>query len=122
MCNRWGIPEIDLFASPDSHQLPRFFAWGSSRKAENFDALSHRWNVGLAYLFPPLPLIPRVIDKLFQSSGAFLLVTPFWPNQVWFPLLRLLPVREVRRLPLTQDLINLRTTLPPHNLDLQLVV
>ena len=41
MCNRWGIPEIDLFASIDSHQLPRFFAWGWSMTVEAFDALSH---------------------------------------------------------------------------------
>ena len=78
---------------------------------------------------PDLHLLPAVfqqmcIDKLFQSSGAFLLVTPFCPNQIWFPLLCLLPVWEVRRLPLTQDLIiDLRTNLPPHNLlDLHVVV
>ena len=73
---------------------------------------------------PPIPLISRVIDKLFQSSGEFLLVTPFWPNQTWFPLLRLLPVVEVRRLPLSQTLVvDLQTNLPPHNLlDLHLVV
>ena len=52
MCNRWGIPEIDLFASPDSHQLPRFFAWGSSMTPEAFDTLSHLWAFDLTYLFP----------------------------------------------------------------------
>ena len=114
MCNRWGTPEIDLFASPASRQLPRFFAWGSAPTAEEFDALSRPWHFSLAYLFPPLPLIARVIGKLFQSTGDFLLVTPFWPNQAWFPLLRLLPVVEVRRLPLSQDLVvDLQTNLPP---------
>ena len=124
MCSKWGTPEIDLFASPASRQLPRFYAWDAATTAEHFDALSRPWHFKMAYLFPPIPLIPRVIDKLFQSSGAFFLVTPFWPNQTWFPLLRLLPVVDVRRLPLSPTLIvDLQTGEPPLNLlDLRLVV
>lgn len=114
MCLLWGLPQIDLFASTASAQLPRFVAWGESQDAEAFDALTLHWKFQLAYLFPPLPLIPRVVVKLRKSIGSFILVTPFWPAQTWFPDLLHLPLQEVRRLPLLPDLVvDLQTGLPP---------
>jgi hypothetical protein len=32
----------------------------------------------LAYLFPPIPLLKRVVRKLELSRGVFFLVTPYW--------------------------------------------
>ena len=114
ICLRWGTPQIDLFASPNSTQLPRFFAWGDAPSAEAFDALSLPWSFDLAYVFPPIPLIPRVLSKMRLSEGEFILITPFWKNQAWFPILLQMDVLEVRRLPLVPDLIiDLQSGLPP---------
>jgi hypothetical protein len=64
-----GPPLIDLFASRHSSQTRRFFTWNA--------ADSEKWDSSLAYLFPPIPLLKRVLRKLETSRGTFLLVTPF---------------------------------------------
>ena len=124
ICSLWEIPQIDLFASTESAQLPRFVAWGESPMAEAYDALTLHWKYEMAYLFPPLPLIPRVLAKLRKSTGSFILVTPYWPARSWFPDLLQLPIQDARRLPLLSDLVvDLQTGAPPPLLNsLHLVV
>ena len=107
--SRWGLPEVDLFASTESAQVRRFFAWGAAPDALAYDALAQRWNFARAYAFPPPPILPSVIRKLAASSGVFLLVTPFWPAQKWFPLVLGLHVVDVRRLPAVPPVVDLST-------------
>ena len=119
ICHRWGSPVIDLFATDLSSQLPRFFAWGQSQRAEAFDALLQPWAFTLAYAFPPPALLPRTLNKIAVSQGEFLLVVPFWPTQKWFPVLLEMNILEVRRLPLLPDIVtDLTTQSPPRNLSL----
>ena len=80
MVRRWTLP--DLFAM--SALILHFFPLGDAPEAEALDALAQPWNFRLAYTFPP-PLLLCVIRKIAVSSGVFLLVTPFWPAQKWFP-------------------------------------
>jgi hypothetical protein len=111
-----GLPLIDLFASRHSTQMIRFFSWNAADSPE--DALSQKWDFDLAFLFPPLPLLRRVVRKLETSRGTFLLVTPYWDAQMWFASLQALHVLDVRRLPFSDDLIvNLTTGKPPPNLE-----
>ena len=43
---------------------------------------------GGCYLFPPLPLINKVISKFISDSPAFgLIVTPYWPSAAWYATL-----------------------------------
>ena len=51
------------------------------------DAFSVAWTDNV-YLFPPFPLVGRVLSK-FVSDGTDhgLLVCPYWPSQPWFPTL-----------------------------------
>ena len=109
----WGCPDIDLFATKESSQVQRFFAWGRDEEAEAFDALAQLWNFKLAYAFPPPQIIPRVLQKIEVSSGTFILVTPFWPAQKWFASIQLLRVVEVRRIPPSPPVIDLQTNEPP---------
>ena len=95
----WGSPSIDLFATKDSAQVARFFAWGRDAEAEAFDALAQLWNFDLAYAFPPPQIISRVLQKIEAASGTFILITPFWPAQKWFASIQLLKVVEVRKIP-----------------------
>jgi hypothetical protein len=99
-------------------QTRRFFAWNAADIPEAIDALSQKWDFNLAYLFPPIPLLKRVIRKLESSMGTYLLVTLFWVAQTWFASLQALAVEDVRRLPMSADLvIDLTTGEPPPNLD-----
>ena len=119
---RWTLPEIDLFASPKSALILRYFAWGEAPDAAALDALAQPWTFSLAYAFPPPALLLRVIRKIAASSGVFLLVTPFWPAQTWYPAILALQVLDVRRLPLQPEVIDLTTGLPPLRTPLPLLV
>ena len=116
LVNRWGRPEVDLFATAKSAQLPAFFAWGKDDGALASDALAQRWEFQLAYAFPPPPLLPRTIEKIRRSarSGLFILITPHWPAQKWVPLLLDLHVIDICRLPTWPDVVtDLQTNSPP---------
>ena len=77
-----------------------------------FDALGQVWEFPVAYAFPP-PLLPRVVRKIAASVGVFLLVSPFWPAQMWFPVLLGLRVEEVCRLPEVPGVVDLVSGAPP---------
>jgi hypothetical protein len=66
---KWGPPTIDLFASCASKQTQHFFSWDASNNPEAVDALSQKWDFTLAYAFPPIPLLKRVVKKLETSKG-----------------------------------------------------
>jgi hypothetical protein len=98
--------------------MRRFFAWNAADVPEAIDALSQKWDFNLAYLFPTIPLVKRVIRKLELSWGTYFLVTPYWDAQTWFASLQALAVEDVCRLPMSADLvIDLTTGEPPPNLE-----
>ena len=114
LADLWGLPWIDLFATQASAQTHRFFAWGDAAGAMAFDALAQTWSFTTAYAFPPPAILPRTIRKIAASSGTFILLTPFWPSQKWFPLLLDLQVDDFRRLPEDRNLlVDLTTGHPP---------
>jgi hypothetical protein len=102
---RWGLPMIDLFASNASKQTQHFYSWDASDNLEGVDALPQRWDFPLAYAFPPIALLKRVVKKLETSKGTFILVSPLWEAQTWLASLLMLKVFEVRRLPFMEDLV-----------------
>jgi hypothetical protein len=79
--SRWGLPVIDLFASNASKQTKRFYSWNAFNNPEGVDALSQRWDFPLAYAFPPVALLKRVVKKMEMSRGTFILVSPLWEAQ-----------------------------------------
>jgi hypothetical protein len=119
-----GPPEIDLFASCLSAQTKKFFGWDARDSPEAINALSQKWDFSLAYAFPPIALLKRVMSKRETSRGTFLLVTPFWEAQTWFASLLSLNMVDIHHLPLSSHLVvDLMTGQPPPILDrLSLVV
>jgi hypothetical protein len=119
---RGVLPTIDLFISNASKQTQRFFSWDASDNPEAIDALSQNWDFSLAYAFPPIPLLKRVVKKLETLKGTFILVSPLWEAQMWLASLLTLKVLEVCRLPFMDNLVtDLTTGKPPpilHNLHL----
>lgn len=114
---RWGTPAIDLFATHASKVVPRYASLSATDgEAEFVDAFSRRWNFPLAWVFPPPPLIPRVLHHLNAATGVFLVVVPKWERAFWRPDLRsralAAPVRIDTRPP---RLLDLATGLPPAN-------
>ena len=74
----------DCFASRLNAKLPAFFSRYADPQALDFDAFAVPWHDEL-YLFPPFPVIHRVISKFISDGvGHGLLVCPYWPSQSWF--------------------------------------
>jgi hypothetical protein len=96
---------IDLFASRQSAQTRRYLGWDAEDRPEAINALSQRWDFSLAYAFPPIPLLQRVVRKLKASRGTFLLVTPLLDAQMWFASLQALVLEDVHRLLMSADLV-----------------
>ena len=98
-----GCPVIDLFASQEDHQLPRFLSRTLRTPSGGPDAFSEDWNRWkFIYLFPPpnTQVMLRVMALLEGFRGQALLVAPRWETQPWFAALaRLRP----RSLPLPLD-------------------
>jgi hypothetical protein len=88
MCQDLQVnPTIDLFATQRNATLPQFLSplWRDQGKAR--DALSVPWGMGLPYLHPPIPLIPRCLRKVLHENVPALLVLPDWKGQSWSTLL-----------------------------------
>lgn len=106
----FGLPTVDLFASPQNRKLPVFCALTPGQGAWLTDAFSFQWSPALAYAFPPFALIPRVLDKVIQDSAHVLLIAPMWPSQTWFPSLLDLVCETPRALPPHSDLLRMPDT------------
>jgi hypothetical protein len=83
-------PTVDLFAAAHNAKCARFVALPGplSVGATAMDAFSlSSWQMGLPYLFPPVQLAARVIQRLALERIEALLVVPVWPDQAWWGML-----------------------------------
>ena len=67
----WGTPKVDMFATWSNSHLPRFMSPIPEPRALAVDALSQVWQGRSMYLFPPFPLLSKVIQKLHSIQVAF---------------------------------------------------
>jgi hypothetical protein len=85
ICARWGTPEVDLFATQFNHQLPVFVSPLPS--AALHDGLSLPWRWEFLYAFPPYKLLLRLLQRIQRhQQKKFILIFPWWPHRLWFPL------------------------------------
>ena len=85
ICDRWGHPEIDLFANRLNHQISSYVSWKPDPGAIAVDSLSMNWSSKFFYAFPPFNMIGKVLRKIEEENAKGLLVVPYWPTQTWFP-------------------------------------
>jgi hypothetical protein len=105
---KWGFPAIDLFATAENAQLPRFCSLQNDDRAMIRDAFSLSWEDQFLYLFPPFNprFLLRVLTKVATSPGlTAILVAPRHPNAMFFSLIRQFSVVEPFPLPLYPDLL-----------------
>ena len=83
--SRWGAPDIDLFATSRNHVLDRFASWGPDPEASIIDSFQVDWgSFGSVYIFPPIPLIPKIIQKIVMERARGILIVPNWEAQMWY--------------------------------------
>ena len=79
--------KVDCFASRLNFKLEKFFSRYPDPLCCWVEAFSVNWTDNV-YLFPPVPIIHRVISKFISNKTDHgLLICPYWPSQFWFPSL-----------------------------------
>ena len=103
----WPV-QIDLFATPENRRCLIYFSPFHDPMSAGTDAFFQPWDRLQAYAFPPVAIIPRVLEKLRASSGTELtLVAPHWAQRPWFSDLLQLSLAPPVVLPSRQDLLRL---------------
>lgn len=112
---RWGVPDIDLFASERTAVVKRYVSRDSRDQCASFtDAFSRSWDCKLGWVFPPPSLIPKVLAHLNKCRGQVLIVAPKWERTFWMSDLE----QRSREPPMTIEglervLIDVTTQQPP---------
>ena len=82
----WGTPMVDMFATVHNTRLLQFMSPIPEPLALAVDALFQDWQGRSMYMFPPFPLLNKVIQKLRATQEAeVILIAPWWLSQPWFP-------------------------------------
>lgn len=88
ICDIWGKPEVDMFASRLNAKIRKYVSWEPEPFNWRTDAFSFKWTGLYIYCFPPFSLLPRVVRKIQREGVAAIVVAPHWPAQPWHPLLQ----------------------------------
>ena len=84
ICQKWFTPHVDLFATHLNHKLPLYVSPIPDQKAWAIDALNINWMGLMAYAYPPMALLYKVIQKIRQCNCLVILIAPGWPGMPWF--------------------------------------
>ena len=87
LCRLRGHPEIDLFASRLSNQLPQYMSLKQDPFSLATDAMQQDWSHKYMYAFPPFNMVGQVLKKTQDDQCQLLIITPIWVTQPWYPLL-----------------------------------
>ena len=100
MFQRWGTPQVDLFATWENAKCMTFVSPYPDQRALDCDALNISWEGMTAYAFPPRAILGKVLLKVRQTENlSLILVAPDWPKQTWYGDLREMAVSEPLPLP-----------------------
>nr|CAH7743646.1 unnamed protein product [Callosobruchus chinensis] len=83
---RFGQPQIDLFASQVNAKCDMYVSWGPDPDSFGVDAFTLDWSDYYFYAFPPFSLINRVVSKIKTDKATGILIAPDWPTQPWYPI------------------------------------
>ena len=97
--------QIDLFATRHNNRLQQFVSPFQDPLAIAVDGLTFDWEGRDLYAFPPVVLVPRVIQRLQQFHCTLTLVAPLQWNRPWISTLRDRLLSPPLILPLRPDLL-----------------
>ena len=108
-------PTLDAFASRKTTQLSRYMTWDHDPKAVARNALIHSWD-SITYLFPPVPLVMRSLQKIQQEKLTAIMVVPMWPTALWWPLIQEMMTEPLLPLPKSRSILKMMSNLssPPY--------
>ena len=93
LCDIFGSPDIDLFASRLNAQMDTYCSWKPDPFCTHIDAMYITWD-SFVYIFPPFCMIWPVIKKVSSETDKALVIVPYWPTQSWFPYIMEMIIAE----------------------------
>ena len=102
---RWGMFDIDLFASRLNFKVPQYVLWRPDPGAQFINAFLMIWKPHYFYAFPPFSLLATCLQNIEQDQSTGILIVPMWPTQPWFTLLLNLLIDNPLVLPQTDSLL-----------------
>ena len=100
-----GSPSLRSVCHEVEHQLPVFISPFQDPRAWAVDAMSLSWEGMIAYAFPPVPLLMKVLLKIEKETCLVILIAPSWESHPFFPVLLSLLVAPAVRIPIRKDLL-----------------
>ena len=79
-------------------------SWERDPLAIGQDALIHSWDP-VSYLFPPVPLLPKVVRIIKDQRIRAVLVCPQWPSALWWSLVAEMMVEPPMVLPYYKNIL-----------------
>lgn len=113
---RFGFPDIDLFASRSNAKCEKYVSWKPDPFACCVDAFTINWNKYFFYAFPPFSMLLKTINKIRNEKSVGILVVPFWPTQPWYPIFKKLIVSDIIYFEPSSDLLLSNDSRNLHNL------
>lgn len=105
----WGKPHIDLFATDKNRKLDLFCSRVYLPGTYHVNGLTLNWDSLMAYAFPPLSLVPLVLQKAQQDKiPQLILIAPLWRRRSWYPLLLNLLIDLPVLLPEPREVLRMR--------------
>ena len=94
ICEKFGTPDIDVFASRINKQLPNYFSYFPDKEALGVDGFARKWDF-FAFIFPPFSLLHRVLRKLREdNTHKAIVIAPVWKGATWYPKLQNMLIQE----------------------------
>ena len=119
--DKWGTPDIDLFASRLNNKVDKYVSWKPDPFAMHIDAFTLSWNGPLMYIFAPFSLIGRILQKIEEDGCEAIVIVPVWPTAAWYSLLPSLLIDFPLLLPQMYRLLTRGDILHPLRNQLRLV-
>ncbi|KAI2650236.1 UDP-2,3-diacylglucosamine hydrolase [Labeo rohita] len=101
----FGPAQVDLFAMRENAQCPLWYSLAHPAPL-GLDAMVQTWPSLCLYVFPPIVLLPGVLERVRRDGVSLLLVAPYWPGRVWFSDLISLLDGSPWEIPVRRDLLS----------------
>lgn len=67
-------------------EMQAIISWSRDSDSITVAAFTVDWSQWFCYAFPPFALVLRVLRKLQDDHARGIVIVPYWPAQVWFPV------------------------------------
>lgn len=83
----FGPHTVDCFANYQNAKIARFYSRFWNPGTAGVDVFYQDWSKDIAWLVPPVSIVPRTLCFMFENRLKGTLVSPYWPSAAYWPLL-----------------------------------